>query len=124
MTYNTTATLDKLASADNVDFGKSQDRFGRIFWSKNSFDYLEVKLKVFKRDENEKLRSAQNLTIGEAYFNQFIRLRNQLVVPVRDFSKEENKPPVQVKLLVKIVTFSCCTNKTQNFSGKSYLSLT
>ena len=37
----------------------------------------------------------------KAAFNQFIRLRNQLVVAVRDFSKEENLPPVQVKLLAK-----------------------
>ena len=86
-----------------MDFGKCQDRFGRISWSKNSFDYLDVKLKVFKRDENKQFRLAQNLTMGEADFNQFIRLRNQLVVAVRDFSKEENLPPVQVKLLAKDV---------------------
>ena len=39
--------------------------------------------------------------MGEADSNQFIRLRNQLVVAVRDFSKEEVLPPVQVKLLAK-----------------------
>ena len=60
-----------------------------------------MKLKVFKRDENKQFRLAQNLTMGEADFNQFIRLRNQLVVAVRDFSKEENLPHVQVKLLAK-----------------------
>ena len=101
MAYNTTASLDKLACTDYVDFGKCQDRFGRISWSKNSFDYLDVKLKVFKRDENKQFRLAQNLTMGEADFNQFNRLRNQLVVAVRDFSREENLPPVQVKLLAK-----------------------
>ena len=98
---NTTATLDKLACTDYVDFGKCQDRFGQISWSKNSSDYLDVKLKVFKRDENRQFRLAQNLTMGEVDFNQFIRLRSQLVVAVRDFSKEENLPPVQVKLLAK-----------------------
>ena len=101
MAYDTTATLDKLACTDYVDFAKCHDRFGRISWSKNSFDYLDVKLKVFKRDENKQFRLAQNLTMGEADFNQFIGLRNQLVVAVRDFSKEENLPPVQVKLLAK-----------------------
>ena len=101
MAYNSTASLDKLACTDYVDFGKCQDRFGRISWSKNSFDYLDVKLKVFKRDENKQFRLAQNLTMGEADFNQFIRLRHQLVVAVRDLSKEENLPPVQVKLLAK-----------------------
>ena len=99
--YNTTTSLDKLACNDYVDFGKCQDRFGRISWSKNFFDYLDVKLKVFKRDENKQFRLAQNLTMGEADFNQFIRLRNQLGIAVRDFSKEENLPPVQVKLLAK-----------------------
>ena len=60
-----------------------------------------MKLKAFKKDENRHFGLAQNLTVGEADFNQFIRMRNQLVVAVRDFSKEENLPPVQVKLLAK-----------------------
>ena len=98
MAYNTTETL---ACINYVDFAKAQDRFGRISWSKNSFDYLDVKLKVLKRDENKQFRLAQNLELGEADFNKFIRLRNQLVVAIRDFSKEENLPPVQEKLLAK-----------------------
>ncbi len=101
MSHNTTTTLDKLACTDCVDFGKCQDRFGRISWSKNSFDFLDVKLKVFKKDENKQFRLAQNLTMREADFNQFIRLRHQLVVAVRECSKEEILPPVQVKLLAK-----------------------
>ena len=44
---------------------------------------------------------SKNLTMGEADFFQFTRLRNQLVAAVKDFSKEENLPPVQVKLLAK-----------------------
>ena len=39
--------------------------------------------------------------MGEAIFIQFIRPRNQLVVAVRDFSKQENLPPVHVKLQAK-----------------------
>ena len=39
--------------------------------------------------------------MGEADLNQFTRPRTQLVVAVRDFSKEENLPTVQVKLLAK-----------------------
>ena len=93
--------MDKLACADSLEFGICQERFGRISWSKNSFDYLDVKLKVFKKDENKKFRLAQNLARWETDFNQFIRLTNQLVVAVRDFSKEENLPPVKVKLLAK-----------------------
>ena len=57
-----------------------------------------MKLKVFKRDENKQFRLAQNLTKGEPDFNHFIRVRNQLVNAVREFSKEENLAPVQVKL--------------------------
>ena len=34
MTYNITASLDKLTFTDYVDFGKCQDRFGRFSWSK------------------------------------------------------------------------------------------
>ena len=101
MAYNTTATLDKLACTDYVDFGNCQDRFGQIPWSEISFGYLDVKLKVFKKDENKQFRLAQNSTMGEADFNQFFGLRNQLVAAVRDFSKEEHLPPMQVKLLAK-----------------------
>ena len=39
--------------------------------------------------------------MGESDFHQFIRMRNQLVVAVRDFSKEENRPPVHLKLIPK-----------------------
>ena len=60
-----------------------------------------MKINVFKKDKNKQFRLAQNFTMGEADFFQFIRLRNQLVVAIRDFCKEENLPPVQVKLLAK-----------------------
>ena len=101
MTYIATATLNKLACTDYVEFGKCQDRFGQISWSKNSSDYLDMKLKVFKRDENKHFWLARNLTMEEADFIQFIRLRNQLVVAVKNFSKEENLLHVQVNLLAK-----------------------
>ena len=51
MAYNTTAPLDKLACTDYVDFGKSQDRFGRFSWSNNDSNYLDIKIKVFKRED-------------------------------------------------------------------------
>ena len=38
MAYNTTASLDKLACTDYVDFGRSQDRFGRFSWTKIDFN--------------------------------------------------------------------------------------
>ena len=103
MAYNTTETLDKLASTDYKDFSKSQDRFGRFFWSKNDSNYyLDIKLKVLKReDKNAEFRLRQNLSRGEADFNQFIRQRNQLVVAADNFLREENLSPVLQTTLSK-----------------------
>ena len=56
MAYNTTASLDQLTCTDYKDFGKCQDRFGQFSWSKNDSNYLEVKLKVFKKDDNKEFR--------------------------------------------------------------------
>ena len=92
MAYNTTASLDKLTCTDYVDFGKCQDRFvGRVSWSKNDSTYLDNKLRVFEReDKNSEFRLRQNLSMGEAEFNQFIRQRNQLVVAANNFLREQN----------------------------------
>ena len=96
MAYNTTASLDKLTCTDYVDFGKCQDRFGRFSWSKNDSNYLDVKLKVFKKNDKRKFRLVQNLTMGEADFKQFMRLRNQLVNAAENFAKVENLTPVLI----------------------------
>ena len=69
MAYNTTASLDKLTCADYVDFGKCQDRIGRLSWTKNDSNYLVIKLKVFKReDKNAEFRLRQNFSMAEADF--------------------------------------------------------
>ena len=86
MAYNNTSSLDKLTCTDYVDLGKCRDRFRRFFWSKNDSNYLDVKLKVFKKDDNKEFRLAQNNTIREADFNQFMRLRNQLVIAAENFA--------------------------------------
>ena len=115
MTYNTTASLDKLTCTEYVDFGKCQDRFGQFSWSKNDSNYLDIKLKVFKReDKNSEFQLRQNLSLGEADFNQFIRQRNQLVVAADNFLREQNLSPVfqstlsknmeeQLKLVHKVI---------------------
>ena len=91
MAYNTTETLDKLTSTDYVDFGKCQDRLGRFSWTKNDSNYLDIKLNVFKREDKiAEFRLRQNLSMGEADFNQFIRQSNQLVVAADDFLREQN----------------------------------
>ena len=102
MAYNTKETLDKLACTDYVGFGKSQDSFGRFSWSKNDSNYLDIKLKVFKRkDKNAKFQLRQNLSMGKADFNQFIWQRNQLVVAADNFLREENLSPVLQSTLCK-----------------------
>ena len=69
MAHNTTASLDKLTCTDYVDFGKCQDNSGQFSWSKNDSNYLDVKLKVFKNDDNKEFRLVQILMMGEADFN-------------------------------------------------------
>ena len=70
---------------------------------------------MFKReDKNAEFRLRQNLSMGEADFNQFIRQRNQLVVAADNFLREQNLPPVlqttlskdmeeQLKLVQKVI---------------------
>ena len=123
MAYDTTAFLDKLACTDYVDFGKSQDRFGRFSWSKKDSNYLDNKLKVFKReDKNAEFQLRQNLSMGEIDFNHFIRQKNQLVVAADNFLREENLSPVlqstlskdmeeQLKLVHKVIDVVDCPNR-------------
>ena len=122
MVYNTTASLDKLTCTDYVDFGKCQDRFERNSWSKIGPNYLDVKLKVCRKDEKKEFRLVQNATMGKADFNQFMRLRNQLANAAKNFAREENLTPVliptmsrdmdeQLKLTHKVVDVVDRTNR-------------
>ena len=43
----------------------------------------------------------QNLTMREADFNQFMRLRNQLVMAAENFDREENLPLVLIPTMSK-----------------------
>ena len=99
MAYNTTASLDKLTCTDYAVFGKYQDRSGQIFWSKNDSNYLDVKLKLFKKDDNIEFQVVQNLTMGEAGFNHFMQLRNQLVNAAENLARRVNLTPV---LIIKV----------------------
>ena len=105
-----------------MDFGRRQDRFGQYSWSKNDSNYLHVQHKVFRKNDKKEFRLVQNLTIGEADFNQFIRLRNQLVNAAENFAREEYLTPVliptmtrdmdeQVKLAHKVVDVVDRTNR-------------
>ena len=118
--YNARATLDKLTCTDYVDFGECQDRFGRFSWTKNVSNYLDIKPKVFRReDKNADFRLKQNLTTEEADFNQSIRQRNQLVFAADNFLREQNMSPVlqptrskdmeaQRKLVHKVIDIVDC----------------
>ena len=86
---NITVSLDKLTCTEYVDFRKRQHRFGQFSWSKNDSIYFGVKLKISKKDDNTKFRLVQNLTMGEAVFNQFLPLTNQLVNEAEKIAREE-----------------------------------
>ena len=45
--------------------------------------------------------TGQNLTMGEAVFNQFMRLRNQLVIAAENFAREENLSRVLIPTMFK-----------------------
>ena len=97
--YLVTASLDKLSCTNKVDFGKCPARFGQFLWYKNDSNCLDVKLKVFKEDDNKELRLVQNLTMREADFNQFMRLRNPLVIGGENFAREETLTPVLISTI-------------------------
>ena len=78
MAQNTTASLDKLTCPDYVDFGRCQDRSERFTQSKKGSNYLDVKLKVSKKDDHKVFQLLQSFTMAEADFNQLLRVRNQL----------------------------------------------
>ena len=102
MAYNTTATLGKLSCTDYVDFGKCQERPGEFSWTKSDTNYLDIKLKVFKRkDQNAEFCLRQNLSMGETDFNQFIRQKDQLVVAPDNFLREQNLSPLLQSTLSK-----------------------
>ena len=101
MAYITTASLDKLTCTDYVDFGNCQDRFGQLSLSKNDSNYLDAKLKVFRKDDKKEFQLVQNLTMGKADFLQFMRLRDQLVNAAENFAREENLIPVLIPTILQ-----------------------
>ena len=64
MVYNNTASLEKLTRTNSMDFGKGQDGLGQFSWFKSDSNSLDVKLKVFKKDDKKEFRLVQNLPMG------------------------------------------------------------
>ena len=57
---------------------------------------MDEKLNVFRNDDKKEFRLVQKITMGETDFNQFMRLKNQLVNAAKNFAREENLTPVLI----------------------------
>ena len=64
-------------------------------------NYLDIELKVFKKEENKNFRLVPSLSIGETNFNQIMRRINQPVNAPENSSREEDLSPVQAIALFK-----------------------
>ena len=62
---------------------------------------MDVKLKMFKKDDNKEFRLVQNLTVGEANFNHLMPLRNQLVIAAENAARVEKLTPVLIPTMSK-----------------------
>ena len=62
-----------------------------LFWSKKHSHYKDVKLKVFKKEDNRDFCQVQKLITADPNLNQFQRLRIQLVVVA---GRDQKLPPV------------------------------
>ena len=121
MDYNTTASMEKLTGTDFVELGKCEDKFARFSWSKKDSNYLDRKLKVFKKDDNKDFRLVQNLKMREADFIYFMRLTNQQVIAADIFAGKKLTPVLsstlskdmdeQLKLSHKVVDVVDRANK-------------
>ena len=69
--------------------------------SKDDSNYLDVKLRVFRKNDKKEFRLVQNLTMGAADFNQFMRLRNELANAAENFAREEKLTPLLVFKMTK-----------------------
>ena len=60
---------------------------------------MDVRLEVSKKGDNNDFGLVQNPTLGEADFNQFMRLKSQLVLPAENLAREENLSPAVIPKL-------------------------
>ena len=67
-----------------------------IFFVQERFYFLGCKNQNFKKDDDRDICMVQNLTKGEAGFNRFMLLRNQLVLAAENFAKEKLLSPVLI----------------------------
>ena len=92
MIFKITSARDNRSCTDFADFGKNADRFGRFSWSQIGNDnqkYLDIQLKVFRKDDKGDFRRHQQIKLGVFDFKQLLCLRNPIVQAVREFSTDE-----------------------------------
>ena len=92
MIFKKTSALDKTFCTDHVDFGKNANRFGRISWyqiKKDNQKYLDVQLKVFRKDDKRDFRKHHQIKLAFFHFKQLLCLRYPVVLAVREFSTDE-----------------------------------
>ena len=67
-----------------------------IFLVQQQFQLKGFKTQCIEENDKKEFRLVQNFTMGEADFNQFMRLGNQLVNAAEKFAREENLTPVLI----------------------------
>ena len=95
MIYKTSGSLYKLICTDYVDFEKNQDHFGRLSVSKNDSNYSVVNIRNMGREDNRDFRQVSNLNMEGSELNVFLQLRNQIVVVVKSFGRDQKKLPTE-----------------------------
>ena len=104
MIFTFTLALDKTICTIYVDFGKNAERFGRISWSqieKGNQKYLDIQLKVFRKDDKGDFHRHQQINLGVFDFKQLLCLRNPIVLAVREFFKDKTLKEVVISPLSK-----------------------
>ena len=70
MADNTTASLERPSCQFCIIWWVS-GQIWTILWFEIDFSFLEVEIKVFKKDDNKDFRLLKNLTKGDTNFKQF-----------------------------------------------------
>ena len=104
MIFNITSALDKTSWTDYVDLGKNADRYARNSLSqieKDNHKYLDIQLKVFRKDDKWDFYRYQQIKLGVFDFKQLLCLRNPIALAVREFSTDETLKEVATSTLSK-----------------------
>ena len=80
--------MEQFTCTDYVDFRKCQNRYEPFSWSKTDSNYLDIKMKVFKKSDNKQYPLVQKLTKEESDSNQFKRLGSQSALAAKIFAGE------------------------------------